>query len=66
MYLNINLCFIEQVEPLPFAHNVPVFPAPRANNLQFPNTESKEVHARPAYIPEYLPLMFPERHGELF
>ena len=56
--------YVRHVEPVPFAQEVVAFPAPKANNLQFPKAGSREVlHHRAEHIHEHLPPMFPGMEG---
>ncbi|KAK3102352.1 hypothetical protein FSP39_010746 [Pinctada imbricata] len=67
--LGINLSELEEyvhhVEPLPFAHDVVAFPAPKQCNLRFPKPGSKELLTREDHIPDYLPLMYPTPEDEV-
>ena len=56
--------YVRHVDPVPFAHEVVAFPAPKTNNLQFPNPNSREIlHHREEHIHEHLPHMFPGMEG---
>lgn len=70
--LGINLSeledYVKHVDPLPFAHEVVAFPAPKENNLHFPKPNSREVVQRLEdedfeHIHEHLPPMYPEQEG---
>lgn len=56
--------YVRHVEPLPFAHEIVQFPAPRSSNLQIPKPGHKELLTREEHIEEYMPLMFPTPEGE--
>ncbi|KAJ8301671.1 hypothetical protein KUTeg_020658 [Tegillarca granosa] len=57
--------FVQQVDPVPFAHETVSFPAPKKCNLRFPNPNSREIQNRDEHIPEYLPLMHPTPEDEM-
>lgn len=59
--------YVHHVEPVPFAHEVVAFPAPKSSNLGFPNPRSREIlQHREEHIPDHLPYMFPNLKGEFF
>ncbi|KAJ6635527.1 Transcription initiation factor TFIID subunit 3 [Pseudolycoriella hygida] len=66
--MNVNIPDLEEyvnnVDPVPCAIDVPKFPAQKENHLNFLKPGSKEVVTRPVHIHEYLPPMFPEREDE--
>lgn len=68
--MNVNISDLEEyvnnVDPVPCAIDVPKFPAQKENHLNFLKPGSKEVVTRPVHIHEYLPPMFPEREGYIF
>ncbi|XP_043944300.1 transcription initiation factor TFIID subunit 3 [Protopterus annectens] len=47
--------YIHNIEPVTFAHQIPVFPVSKNNVLQFPQLGTKDVVERKEYIPEYMP-----------
>ncbi|ELU12136.1 hypothetical protein CAPTEDRAFT_39082, partial [Capitella teleta] len=47
--------YLKHVDPLPFACEVPQFPVPRENLLQFPNPGSRELLERKEYVDDYFP-----------
>ncbi|KAI8504256.1 transcription initiation factor TFIID subunit 3 [Branchiostoma belcheri] len=47
--------YIANVEPVPFAHQLPSFPLPKNNSLNIPEPGSKQARERRGYIPEHLP-----------
>ncbi len=58
--------YFKSVEPVPFAADVPQFPAPRpASELHFPNPNSRELLEREEHIHEHLPPLNPEWDGML-
>lgn len=58
--------YVRHVDPVPFAHEVVSFPAPKTTNLQFPNANSREIlHHREEHIHEHLPHMFPGMEGRI-
>lgn len=56
--------YVNNVEPVPFAHKIAAFPVKHPSNLQHPKPESREILSRPEHIPEYLPLMRPDLEGK--
>ncbi|KAK7102595.1 transcription initiation factor TFIID subunit 3-like [Littorina saxatilis] len=69
-HMGINLGeledYVRHVDPVPFAHEVVSFPAPKTTNLQFPNANSREIlHHREEHIHEHLPHMFPGMEDEV-
>lgn len=68
--LNVNIADLEEyvnnVDPVPCAVDVPKFPVQKENHLNFLKPGSKEVVTRPVHIHEYLPPMFPEREGYIY
>ncbi|KAI8764249.1 transcription initiation factor TFIID subunit 3 [Biomphalaria glabrata] len=70
-HMGINLSeledYVRHVEPVPFAHEVVAFPAPKpAVNLGFPNPRSREVlQHREEHIPSHMPFMFPNLKDEI-
>lgn len=61
--INVNLSelldFINNVEPVPFAIDVPKFPARKTSYLNFLKPGSKEVLTRPVHIHDHFPPMLP-------
>lgn len=57
--LNELLDYINNVEPVPFALEVPKFPARKDSALNFLKPGSKEVLTRPVHVHDYLPPMLP-------
>ncbi|MBN3302825.1 TAF3 factor, partial [Amia calva] len=57
--LGINLNeledYVHNLEPVGFAHQIPLFPVTKNNILQFPQAGSKDAEERKEYIPEYMP-----------
>ncbi|XP_059148601.1 transcription initiation factor TFIID subunit 3-like [Physella acuta] len=69
-HLGINVCeledYVKHVDPVPFAHQVVSFPAPKSGSLGFPNPRSREVlQHREEHIPHHLPYMFPHMKDEI-
>ena len=56
--------YVRQVDPIPFAHDVVSFPAPKRSNLQFPNPRSREIRQREEHVHEHLPYMYPGMEGK--
>ena len=56
--------YIRHVEPLPFAHEIVQFPAPKKCNLQIPNPSHKELQTREEHIEDYMPLLYPTPEGK--
>lgn len=52
--------YVNNVEPVPFAHPIPKFPVARSNQFNFPKENSREVSARPEWIDPHLPCIYPE------
>ncbi|XP_073832908.1 TBP-associated factor 3 [Musca autumnalis] len=59
--VNVNelLDYINNVEPVPFAMEVPKFPARKNSCLNFLKPGSKEVLTRPVHVHDHLPPMLP-------
>lgn len=57
--LNELLDYINNVEPVPFALEVPKFPARKDSALNFLKPGSKEVLTRPVHVHDHLPPMLP-------
>ncbi|GFR73512.1 transcription initiation factor TFIID subunit 3 [Elysia marginata] len=58
--------YVKHVDPVPFAHEVVAFPAPKAANLGFPSSRSREIiQHRKEHIPSHLPCMFPNMKDEI-
>ncbi|RUS86219.1 hypothetical protein EGW08_006014 [Elysia chlorotica] len=58
--------YVKHVDPVPFAHEVVAFPAPKAANLGFPSSRSREImQHRKEHIPSHLPCMFPNLKDEI-
>lgn len=57
--LNELLDYINNVEPVPFALEVPKFPARKDSSLNFLKPGSKEVLTRPVHVHDHLPPMLP-------
>lgn len=53
--------YVNNVEPVAFAHQVAAFPLAHKSNFQFPKPKSRAVAQRPEWIHEYLPLTHPEQ-----
>ncbi|XP_037039069.1 transcription initiation factor TFIID subunit 3-like isoform X2 [Bradysia coprophila] len=66
--MNVNIADLEEyvnnVDPVPCAIDVPKYPAQKENHLNFLKPGSKEVVTRPVHIHEYLPPMHAEREDE--
>ncbi|KAH9510176.1 hypothetical protein Btru_043652 [Bulinus truncatus] len=70
-HMGINISeledYVRHVDPVPFAHDVVAFPAPKpAANLGFPNPRSREIlQHREEHIPAHLPFLFPNMKDEI-
>lgn len=68
--LGINLeelaDFVDHVEAPANPVQVPKFPVPRPNSLQFPAQNSRELKEREEHVHDHLPPMFPQREGGFF
>lgn len=53
------LDYINNVEPVSFAFDVPKFPVPKESSLNFLHPESSEMTTRPKHIYSYLPPILP-------
>ncbi|XP_037040276.1 transcription initiation factor TFIID subunit 3-like [Bradysia coprophila] len=66
--MNVNIADLEEyvnnVDPVPCAIDVPKYPAQKENHFNFLKPGSKEVVTRPVHIHEYLPPMHAEREDE--
>ncbi|CAI5786504.1 transcription initiation factor TFIID subunit 3 isoform X1 [Podarcis lilfordi] len=47
--------YILNIEPVTFAHQIPLYPVSKNNVLQFPQPGSKDAEERKEYIPDYMP-----------
>lgn len=56
--------YVRHVEPLPFAHEIVQFPAPKRSNLQIPKPGHKELLSREEHIEDYMPLLYPTPEGK--
>lgn len=67
--MNINLSdleeYIEYVDPVPCAIDVPKYPLHKDSHLNFLKPGSKEVITRPVHIHEHLPPMNPVKEGKI-
>lgn len=67
--LGINLSeleeYIQYVEPVVPAHDIPKYPVKKDSHLNFLKPGSKEVLTRPMHIHEHLPAINPEE-GEIY
>ncbi|XP_075158993.1 TBP-associated factor 3 [Haematobia irritans] len=61
--INVNvselLDYVNNVEPVPFATEIPKFPAHKNSYLNFLKPGSKEVLTRPVHVHDHLPPMLP-------
>ena len=60
--------YAKHVDPVTFIAKPPNYPVPRANMLNFPPPNSKEVLQREEnmeHVHDYLPVMYPELAGRL-
>ncbi|XP_013107927.2 transcription initiation factor TFIID subunit 3 isoform X1 [Stomoxys calcitrans] len=61
--INVNvselLDYVNNVEPVPFATEIPKFPARKNSYLNFLKPGSKEVLTRPVHVHDHLPPMLP-------
>lgn len=61
--MNINISDLEEycnnVDPVPCSIDVPKYPHPKENHLNFLKPGCKEVVTRPIHIHEHLPPMYP-------
>ncbi|MED6283149.1 transcription initiation factor TFIID subunit 3 [Characodon lateralis] len=47
--------YVNNLEPVPFTHQTPLFPVNKNNVLQFPQAGVRDAEERKDYIPEYMP-----------
>ncbi|KAK0139002.1 Transcription initiation factor TFIID subunit 3 [Merluccius polli] len=47
--------YVNNLEPVSFAHQTPLFPVTKNNVLQFPQPGGRDADERKEYIPDYLP-----------
>ncbi|XP_068169869.1 transcription initiation factor TFIID subunit 3 [Antennarius striatus] len=47
--------YVHNLEPVPFVHQLPVFPVSKNNVLQFPQPGVRDTEERKDYIPDYMP-----------
>ncbi|XP_059917616.1 transcription initiation factor TFIID subunit 3 [Gadus macrocephalus] len=47
--------YVNNLEPVSFAHQTPLFPITKNNVLQFPQPGAREAEERKEHIPDYLP-----------
>ncbi|XP_008543476.1 transcription initiation factor TFIID subunit 3 [Microplitis demolitor] len=61
-HMNIDLNqlaeYVENVRSIPCAIQIPKYPVPREDHLNFMKPGSREVIKRPMHVPEYLPPMY--------
>ena len=56
--------YMQQVDPIPYAHDVVAFPAPKESDLGFPNPRSREIlQHREEHVHDHLPHMYPNLKG---
>lgn len=55
--------YIHNIEPVTFAHQIPLFPVSKNNVLQFPQPGSKDAEERKEYIPDYMPPIVSSQEG---
>lgn len=56
--------YILNIEPVTFAHQIPLYPVSKNNVLQFPQPGSKDAEERKEYIPDYMPPIVSSQEGE--
>ncbi|KAM4573058.1 transcription initiation factor TFIID subunit 3 [Odontesthes bonariensis] len=47
--------YVNNLEPVAFAHQTPLFPVSKNNLLQFPQPGARDAEERKDYIPDYMP-----------
>ncbi|CAI5665237.1 unnamed protein product [Oreochromis niloticus] len=47
--------YVNNLEPVPFSHQTPLYPVSKNNVLQFPQPGVRDAEERKDYIPEYMP-----------
>ncbi|XP_041347810.1 transcription initiation factor TFIID subunit 3-like [Gigantopelta aegis] len=58
--------YIRHIEPVAFSQDIIAFPAPKQNNLQFPNPRSREIQQhREDHVNGHLPYMYPGLEEEV-
>ncbi|MBN3325592.1 ATPG synthase, partial [Atractosteus spatula] len=55
--------YVHNLEPVGFAHQIPLFPVSKNNILQFPQAGSKDAEERKEYIPDYMPPIVSSQEG---
>ena len=58
--------YVNNLEPVSFAHQTPLFPITKNNVLQFPQPGGREAEERKEHIPDYLPPLVSLHEGTAF
>ncbi|XP_015246512.1 PREDICTED: transcription initiation factor TFIID subunit 3 isoform X1 [Cyprinodon variegatus] len=66
MGVNLNELedYVNNLEPVAFTHQTPIFPVSKNNVLQFPQPGVRDAEERKDYIPEYMPLLVSLQEAE--
>ncbi|MGH0155034.1 UNVERIFIED_CONTAM: hypothetical protein FKN15_045500 [Acipenser sinensis] len=55
--------YVHNLEPVGFAHQIPLFPVSKNNILQFPQPGTQDAEERKEYIPDYMPPIVSSQEG---
>lgn len=55
--------YVHNLEPVGFAHQIPLFPVSKNNILQFPQPGTQDTEERKEYIPDYMPPIVSSQEG---
>lgn len=55
--------YVNNLEPVAFAHQTPLFPVSKHNVLQFPHPDVRDTEERKEYIPDYMPPLVSLQEG---
>ncbi|KAK6488119.1 mRNAion initiation factor TFIID subunit 3-like [Huso huso] len=56
--------YVHNLEPVGFAHQIPLFPVSKNNILQFPQPGTQDAEERKEYIPDYMPPIISSQEEE--
>lgn len=56
--------YVNNLEPVSFAHQTPLFPVTKNNVLQFPQPGGRDAEERMEYIPDYMPPLVSLQEGK--
>lgn len=56
--------YVHNLEPVAFAHQMPLFPVSKNNLLQFPQPGARDAVERKDYVPDYMPPLVSLQEGQ--